>query len=410
MQRIQKSNSSFLTNNQNNKQKLVTGTVVYVHINDTEFESITIPDDITSDVSDLDSVLGFAKIVEKVDTSYDFDDLNDYPPFNIDEGLPLLGEVVELIKVGGNSHYKRIHNIDINAGNAVEDAQLQGLPVENSDSNSSGYSETSQTGTPNSGGYGDRSNKLGEYFEPTQINPLVYYEGDKVIQSRFGQSIRFSGYNNEENVFAPTILIRNRQNDKSIEDLKEFEITEEDVVEDGSTIAITSGDYELAFTPGTADVPFETEPIYHTPPEELKATDQILINSGRIILSSKDSEMIFFSKGDYSFISDGKLTIDNGLDGAEIDLNGEYRTTTNDNNMYFLGGSGEIYLNTEETTEPLVRGETLLGLMEELIDAINVQVFQTPCGPTAPGPTNKPTFNQIKSKLNTFLSTLNYTE
>ena len=78
-----------------------------------------------------------------------------------------------------------------------------------------------------------------------------------------------------------------------------------------------------------------------------------------------------------------------------------------DNNMYFLGGSGEIYLNTEETTEPLVRGETLLGLMEELIDAINVQVFQTPCGPTAPGPTNKPTFNQIKSKLNTFLSTLN---
>jgi hypothetical protein len=410
MQRIQKSNSSFLTNNQNNKQKLVTGTVVYVHINDTEFESITIPDDITSDVSDLDSVLGFAKIVEKGDTSYDFDDLNDYPPFNIDEGLPLLGEVVELIKVGGNSHYKRIHNIDINAGNAVEDAQLQGLPVENSDSNSSGYSETSQTGTPNSGGDGDRSNKLGEYFEPTQINPLVYYEGDKVIQSRFGQSIRFSGYNNEENVFAPTILIRNRQNDKSIEDLKEFEITEEDVVEDGSTIAITSGDYELAFTPGTADVPFETEPIYHTPPEELKATDQILINSGRIILSSKDSEMIFFSKGDYSFISDGKLTIDNGLDGAEIDLNGEYRTTTNDNNMYFLGGSGEIYLNTEETTEPLVRGETLLGLMEELIDAINVQVFQTPCGPTAPGPTNKPTFNQIKSKLNTFLSTLNYTE
>lgn len=409
-QRIQKSNSSFLTNNQSNKQKLVTGTVVFVHIDDTEFETITIPDDITSDVSDLDSLLGFAKIVEKGDTSYDYDDLNDYPPFNIDEGLPLLGEVVELIKVGGNSHYKRIHNIDINAGNAVEDAQLRGLPVENSDSNSSGYSETSQTGTPNSGGDGDRNNKLGEYFETTQINPLKFYEGDKIIQSRFGQSIRFSGYNNEDNIFAPTILIRNRQNDLSIEDLKEFEITEEDVVEDGSTIAITSGDYLLGFTPGTKDVPLDTEPVYHTPPDELKGTDQILINSGRIILSSKDSEMIFFSKGDYSFISDGKLTIDNGQDGAEIDLNGEYRTTTNDNNMYFLGGSGEIYLNTEETTEPLVRGETLLGLLEELIDAINVQVFQTPCGPTAPGPTNKPTFNQIKSKLNTFLSTLNYTE
>jgi hypothetical protein len=409
-QRIQKSNSGFLTNKADNSNKLITGTVVFVHIDDTEFESITIPSDISSDVSDLDSTLGFAKIVERGDTSYDYDDLNDYPPFNIDEGLPLLGEVVELIKVGGNSHYKRIHNIDINAGNAVEDAQLRGLPVENTDTNSSGYSETSETGTPNSGGDGDRSNKLGEYFESTQINPLKYFEGDKIIQSRFGQSLRFSGYNNEENVFAPTIILRNRQNDLSIDELKEFEITEEDVVEDGSTIAITSGDYELAFTPGTADIPLETEPIYHVPPDELKGTDQILLNSGRIIISSKDSEMMFFSKGDYSFISDGKLSIDNGLAGAEIDLNGEYRTTTNDNNMYFLGGSGEIYLNTEETTEPLVRGETLLGLLEELIDAINVQIFQTPCGPTAPGPTNKPTFNQIKSKLNTFLSTLNYTE
>jgi|TARA_B110000483_G_scaffold243508_1_gene333685 hypothetical protein len=409
-QRIQKSNSGFLTNKADNSNKLITGTVVFVHIDDTEFESITIPSDISSDVSDLDSTLGFAKIVERGDTSYDYDDLNDYPPFNIDEGLPLLGEVVELIKVGGNSHYKRIHNIDINAGNAVEDAQLRGLPVENTDTNSSGYSETSETGTPNSGGDGDRSNKLGEYFESTQINPLKYFEGDKIIQSRFGQSLRFSGYNNEENVFAPTIILRNRQNDLSIDELKEFEITEEDIVEDGSTIAITSGDYELAFTPGTADIPLETEPIYHVPPDELKGTDQILLNSGRIIISSKDSEMMFFSKGDYSFISDGKLSIDNGLAGAEIDLNGEYRTTTNDNNMYFLGGSGEIYLNTEETTEPLVRGETLLGLLEELIDAINVQIFQTPCGPTAPGPTNKPTFNQIKSKLNTFLSTLNYTE
>ena len=146
-------------------------------------------------------------------------------------------------------------------------------------------------------------------------------------------------------------------------------------------------------------------------PEELKGTDQILINSGRIVLSSKDSEMIFFSKGNVSIISDGKFTLDNGNDGAFIDLNGEYRTTTNDNNMIFLGGTGKIFLNVDEDEkEPLVRGETLKGLLEELIDAINQQIFQTPAGPTAPGPTNAPTFNQIKSKLDTMLSTLNYTE
>ena len=410
--RTSSSNSSFF-GNKNDKlfaRKFKTGVVVFVHLDDSKFDTITIPDDISDSVSDKESLLGYAKIVERGDASYDLADIPFYPPYDSEEGLPILGETVELIRLGGNYHYKRIFNIDINKGNAIEDALLLGLPSENTENNSSEYGETSATGTPNGGGNEDRKNKLGEYFEATQINPLKYYEGDKVIQSRFGQSIRFSGYNNEENVLAPTIIIRNRQNDKSIEDLKEFEITEEDVVEDGSTIAITSGDYLLGFTPGTEDIPFETEPVYHEPPEEFKGTDQILINTGRLILSSKDSEMIFYSKGQYSFISDGKLTIDNGLDGADMDFNGDVRITTNDFNTYILGGAGEIYLNTEETTEPLVRGETLKSLLEQLIDEINKQIFMTPAGPTSPGPTNAPAFNQIKSKLDTFLSTLNYTE
>lgn len=411
MSRKEASSSSFFSNKESKlfSRKFRSGTVVFVHTDDSQFETITIPDDITDKVSDKDSLLGYAKIVERGDTSYDLDDVNSFPPFNPDEGLPILGEVVELVRVAGNFHYKRIHNIDINKGNAVEDALLQGLPSENSEDGSAGYSETSQTGTPNQGGAGDRKTKFGEYFEPTQINPLKYYEGDKVIQSRFGQSIRFSGYNNEENILAPTIIIRNRQNDKSIEDLKEFEITEENIVEDGSIIAITSGDYLLEWTPGTEDVPFDTEPVYYEAPEELKGTDQVLVNSGRIILSSKDSEMIFFSKGNVSIVSDGKLTIDNGNDGAFIDLNGEYRTTTNDNNMYFLGGTGEIYLNTEETKEPLARGATLIEILGEILDELQKEIHPTPAGPSAP-PTNASAYASIKSKLNTILSTQNFTE
>ena len=120
--------------------------------------------------------------------------------------------------------------------------------------------------------------------------------------------------------------------------------------------------------------------------------------------------MLFYSKGNYSFISDGKLTIDNGLDGADMDFNGDVLITTNDNNVTILGGTGEIYLNTEETEQPLVRGQVLVELMEELIDTINAQIFSTPAGPTAMGPNNRSDFNSIKSKLNDFLSTLNYTE
>lgn len=408
MGRRESSNSSFLSNRKR-KVKSSTGTVAYVHIDDSEFQTITLPEGTEDKLSDKEFQLGFAKIVTRKDSSYDLADIPSYPPYDIEEGLPLIGETVQLLTVGGKVHYKRLYNPDINKGNAEEDALLQGYPSEEETSSSSDYGETSQTGTPNSDGDGDRKTKFGEYFEATKISPLKYYEGDKIIQSRFGQSIRFSGYNNEENVLAPTIIIRNRQNDKSLEELKEFEITEEDIVEDGSTIAITSGDYLLEWTPGTEEGPFDTEPVYYEPPSELKGTDQILVNSGRIILSSKDSEMIFFSKGNISLVSDGKFTLDNGNDGAFIDLNGEYRTTTNDNNMYFLGGSGEIYLNTEATTEPLARGQTLIDILSEILDELQKEIHPTPAGPSSP-PTNAPAYKAIQGKLDTILSTLNYTE
>lgn len=409
--RISQSNSSFLSNKGHKLYETTSniGTVVFVYLDDTEFETITIPDDVSEDVSDKQSLLGYAKIVNRKDTSYDLADVNPYPPYNIEEGLPILGEVVELVQIGGNYHYKRIFNIDINKGNAEEDALLKGLPVESSETNSSDYSESSQTGTPAGGAGDDRKNKLGKYFEFTKINPLKFYEGDKIIQSRFGQSIRFSGYNNEDNVFSPTIIIRNRQNDKSLEDLKEFEITEENVVEDGSTIAITSGEYLLGFIPGTEDSPFDTEPVYYEAPEELKGTDQILVNSGRIILSSKDSEMIFFSKGNLSIISDGKFTLDNGNDGAFIDLNGEYRTTTNDNDIYFLAGNGKVFLNTEEEKEPIVRGQALVDILSEILTELSTETHPTPAGPSGP-PINAAKYNAIKGKLDTILSTLNFTE
>ena len=359
-------------------------------------------------------LIGSAKIRRSDDSTTPFEDLKFTKPHDLTNiEIPLIGETVEIVKLGAGGYaYRRNPSTLLNSNSAYiesPDEKVGQKSKQIDGSTSSDYSTTSQTGTPNSSASGTDDKPKNEYFEATQINPLQFHEGDKVIQSRFGQSIRFSGYNNVDNVLAPTIIIRNRQGDKSLDELKEQEFLLEDIVDDGSTIVMASGDHLLEFIPGTLDTPLETTPIYTEEPE-LKGTDQVLINSGRIILSSKDSEMLFYSKGNYSFISDGKLTIDNGLDGAEIDLNGEYRTTTNDNNMYFIGGAGEIYLNTESTAEPLSRGQTLIDILAELCDAINAQIFSTPAGPTMMGPNNRGDFNKIKSKLDTILSTLNYTE
>lgn len=356
--------------------------------------------------------IGSVKLRRLDDVTTHPDQLRYYQPYDYSIlDLPVIGETVEIIKLGnGINVYRRLTNSSINSGNKQDDIGklLQPELEKDSDGGSSNYKTTSQTGTPLSSG-GDDTALENEYFEGTQINPLQFFEGDKVIQSRFGQSIRFSGYNNIDNVLAPTIVIRNRQGNKSLEELEIGTPLYEDIIDDGSTIVMASGEHLLEFTPGQIDTPLETTPIYAEEPE-LKGTDQVLINSGRIILSSKDSEMLFYSKGNYSFISDGKLTIDNGLDGADMDFNGDVRITTNDNNTFILGGAGEIYLNTEETTEPLARGQTLIDIMAELCDAINAQIFSTPSGPTMTGPNNRGDFNKIKSKLDTILSTLNYTE
>ena len=371
-------------------------------------------------VSERSEYIGAVFVKTVSDPVSNVDNTKPYYPRNRNNIiLPIVGETVRVFTGGGVREYDRIaSNPSLNLGNFAKDAAKNLLPNDEkpNKSKSKNYKEVSQTGTTNtSGGSGTKIKDYGEYFQPQRVNSLRLYEGDTLLQSRFGQSIRFSAYNNEENTFSPTIIIRNRENDLTTQEKEGF-ITEEDINRDGSIIAITSADYKLDFQPGIVDdkgsTDFETTPINFELPEEYTGNDQILINSERIILSSKSQEMIFFSKGDYGFISDGKFTIDNGTGGALLDFGDDVLITTdrNGSNFTVLAGSGNIFLNTTETTERVVRGDTLVTLLGELIDAINQQVYNTPSGPTAVGPTNRSTFNDIKSRLEEALSTLNYTE
>ena len=353
------------------------------------------------------------------------DSLFTYQPLNNSLlEIPIIGETVELYKIGSIRYYRRISSLNINSGNASVDKNKSIYRETEKKKGGGDYSTVSQTSTSNSSTSDDRNTKYGEYFEEQQVNKLKLYEGDSILQSRFGQSIRFSGYNNSESTFSPTTIIRNRQNDESLSNLKSGDITEEDVNKDGSIIALTSQDYKIPFQPGLIDdggsSNFETTPIKFELPEEYVGQDQILINSERIILSSKANEMIFFSKGDYGFISDGKFTIDNGNKGAELDFGDDVVITTNRNNSNFIvsTGTGQIRLNTEDNgnsggsgqKEPLARGQTFVDILDAMINAISNQIYATPAGPTAKGPLNLPEFEQIRAKLDQIKSTLNFTE
>jgi len=332
------------------------------------------------------------------------------------KNLPVRNEIVEIIQIqSGHCYYRKIGMTFNPSVTAEDDAIASEFAKENQlQNNAQEYNNVATTGISNTNESNKSATKgYGKYYEAKQyLHNLKLYEGDFLIEGRFGNTIRLSGYNNVDNKYAPSLILRNNESGISKTDkYKENQSVEEDFNRDGSIIAMTSEQFELPFTPGTlsdkGSTDFETKPASFTNYPTKLIGDQILINSGRIILSSKNAEMMFFSKKNYGFISDGGLSIDNKL-GMDVTVGDNINFVTNDRDVVFYTGKGSIFLGNDQL-EPLVKGKQLVNILSELIDAITQQIFLTPSGPTAEGPTNLSQFGNIKSKLNDILSKLNQT-
>jgi hypothetical protein len=337
--------------------------------------------------------------------------------------LPLKNELVCITKSGGKFLYTRVM-ADV-AGNknisGAYDTITKKFGGVDGDTNASSdtdtlqtYERVAQTGTARSNSDGASSknyNGYGAYFRPVNIHRLNLNEGDTLIESRFGQSIRFSAFNNPAKSFAPNLIIRNSESPLTQITPASSGSINEDINRDGSSIVLSSGEYVLPFIPGTIDVKgstdFQTQPKSFKPYPEILKGDQILVNSGRIILSAKNAEMMFYSKGNVGFISDSQFSIDTKL-GMNVSVNDNISFVTNDRDFQIFSGNGSVFLGSKDL-EPLVKGQKLVEILSELIQAIGDMQFLTPSGPTAIGPKNKPDFGKIHSKLNDILSKLNQT-
>jgi len=360
------------------------------------------------------SFVGGIRFRLSTDISSDNSNLNLALPIDKSiKDLPTVNEVVEIKYYGGSYYYRRTGaKFSINSNTDEELISTNFKESEPSSNRAANYNKVQKTGISRSNSNStDEYNNLGEYFKfNSELHRLKLYEGDTLIESKFGQSIRLSGYNNNDNEFSPTIIIRNSENALSKDRGLEF-TTEEDVNRDGSIISLSSNQYQLEFIPGTVSdkgqSDFETKPkSFKRYPSQLIG-DQLLLNSGRVIISSKTGEMIFYSKKNYGFISDGGLSIDNKF-GIDVNVGDDININTNDRNININTDKGKINLGNGDL-ESLVKGDTLLDLLNQLLNAILQQQYLTPSGPTSVGPTNIATFNTIKSKLKTILSTQNKT-
>ena len=316
--------------------------------------------------------------------------------------LPIRNQTVFIQKLGNGYVYTQISkglspntsDSDISIStlfNQEQSAEIGGKAAGYSNVSSTGITRSDTKDVNDFDGFGD-------YFTAENgIHKLKLYEGDVVFQSRFGQSIRLSGYNNSENVFSPTLTIRsgespeNRKKDDNV-------LVEENINEDGNIIFLGSGEKLLEWTLPTKN---KRESFFDYP-NELKG-NQILLSSDRIILSAKTSQMMFASKGDTGFITDGQFSID-ATKGINITTDNHIFIDTHDRDINLTVGGGTIALGTDGEMEAAPKGETLINILGEMLDLIIQQIYVTPAGPTAPGPTNIAQFASLKAKLNTILS------
>jgi len=329
--------------------------------------------------------------------------------------FPIVGETVIILSLG-NSHYWLPYSNTIYP-NYRENWSISELTKEreapNPSSKNANYTEAKQSGIPNTLPIAKKSEKS-NFKVNEKVKFLNPKTGDTILMGRFGQSIRFSDLHLTEDgkSSSPSIFISNKKSVDS-ENKKIGELIEEDINKDGSSIYIVSGKVKVPFD--YKNVSKEKIGFKNFPKDDSFQGNQIYINSDQVVLSAKSKEFIIFGKGNTGVITDANFSVDAK---KEVYIHNESNITLHSkgSNQIFLNSeNGKIYLgknkgegNAGADVQKMVLGGELVSILEELINAINQQVYLTPSGPTATGPTNAPTFNSIKNKLKTILSARNY--
>tara|TARA_A100001201_G_scaffold73_1_gene246 strand:+ start:1676 stop:3700 length:2025 start_codon:yes stop_codon:yes gene_type:complete len=181
------------------------------------------------------------------------------PLFSFIKSYPLIGEIVIITiqphysfrKDSYNKNYSEYYLPNINIWNHPHINAIPNVDLPDPESKTK-YTETEE-GLVNKPQGRDNEILFGEYFkEQSNIKPLKPFEGDVIIEGRFGNSIRFGSTNvndeyllntwskdkNDEDNGDPITIIRNGQPDNA--DNKGWVHIIEDVNNDNSSIVLTS--------------------------------------------------------------------------------------------------------------------------------------------------------------------------
>jgi hypothetical protein len=190
---------------------------------------------------------------------------------------------------------------------------------------------------------------LGRTFvERGNIHPLLPFEGDKIIEGRWGNSIRLgSTVKNTLNTWSstgtngdPITIIRNGQGNQTDEG---WIPTVEDINNDDTSIYFTS----------TQKIPLEASSTFYSsyssnPPAKPNeyAGRQLILNSGRLVFNSTEDHILLSSK---------KTVNINAINSFNIDS----PQSVIQSNSVLLGGVNAV--------EPVLKGDTTINILVDLV-------------------------------------------
>lgn len=197
---------------------------------------------------------------------------------------------------------------------------------------------------------------LGETFkERLDIHPLLPFEGDVIMEGRWGNSIRFGSTvkdrpNNWSSTGSngdPITILRNGQGDNRAEG---WLPTIENINTDDSSIYLTSTQ-KVPINASSTNYNSYTSNSPSSPSEY--ANKQILINSGRLVFNTTQDHLLLTSKKSINL---------NAISSVNVDT------------KEYIAKSDIIKLGSKDATEPILKGNALVTELQNLISQIQLLV------------------------------------
>lgn len=318
---------------------------------------------VTARVSDINQLTGevVAAILSNEPTQVGNSLVSAQPLLSNIKSYPLINEVIILL-LSVSKEYQSNPNGGVyyyltstNLWGEVNSNPLP-LPTTNLSSTTQGksYQEVEVGSSNKSQSTNPEVFKVGTYFpEKGNVLSLLSFEGDNILEGRFGNSIRLGSTNISSSLPLnnwsttlengdPILILQNSlPKDKIIEDIGI----------DDSSIYLTSTQ-QLPITGSSTDYTsyVETQPIALN---QYSGKPQIVLNSGRLVFNTTQDHLMLSSQKSINL---------NSIEGVNIDTRGN-----------FIVQSPKVYLGDSEDslTQPIVLGDDLVSLLTDVLDDLN---------------------------------------